>query len=99
MRVDILVKTEKQAVVLEALPGSKIRLNAATWVELKVIIDDQALEARIAGGQLSWARKDRLRGPKAIRSACHKTMSVMSNAKPLSLTLSLCADITCGRYA
>ena len=67
MRLDppteILLKTEKVTLVLEGIGDGKIRCNASSWEDAKVILEGQALGVRAEGKQLWNLRKARAEDP------------------------------------
>ncbi len=63
MRVKPRATTEKTTLVLERLADGKIRATSNSFVEEKLILADQVLEARSIDGRIRIARKDREHGP------------------------------------
>ena len=59
MREQILLKTDKLTVSLEATKDGKIRANASAWAEPVVILADEKLEVRWALGQVNLVRCDK----------------------------------------
>jgi hypothetical protein len=50
---EILLKTEKATLIVEALGDGKVRVNSSAWEDAKVIGEGEVLEIRALG----WARK------------------------------------------
>jgi hypothetical protein len=59
MSPDILLKSDKTTITLEALKDGKIRVNSSAWADAHVILPDQILEARWGDGQVTLIRRTR----------------------------------------
>ena len=60
---EILLKTERVTLVLEGIGDGKIRCDASSWEDAKVILEGQVLEVRAIGKQFHILRKLRAPGP------------------------------------
>jgi hypothetical protein len=60
---EILLKTEKITLVLDAIGDGKIRSTASAWEDGKTILADEVLEVRTRGKQLRLLRKTRNSDP------------------------------------
>ena len=80
MRPDILLKTDKTSLLLEAHPDGKMGVNAAAWTDPKVLLPDQLLEVCWNGNQLYWCVGSGLADPDVDPKPYH--FDYISDASP-----------------
>jgi hypothetical protein len=69
MSPDILLKSDKPTVTLEALKDGKIRVNSSAWADAHVILADQVLEAKWESSQVTLIRRPKPAEQRSVEEA------------------------------